>query len=270
MSRIPERAFVSLLDRQGEQFDSLSFSRFLEAAPPGGPRRLLRHRRAARPRPRGRRAPLLARPADAAPPARARRAARAALPRPQDPRRRALSLLRCAAPPPDASPCWSRSRPCASGRARRSPPRRPRSRRRTTRCFAISGTSRAIQIPAAWAISRGEGATVAVLDTGVAFEDRGRYRQAPDFAGTRFVAGYDFVDDDPYPDDVPPPDGRRSHGTLMAGLIAQTAGNALGGAGVAPAGDDHAGARAGPGPRRLGARDRPRRCASPSTTAPTW
>jgi 23S rRNA (pseudouridine1915-N3)-methyltransferase len=30
-SRIPERAFVSLLDRRGEQFDSLSFSRFLEA-----------------------------------------------------------------------------------------------------------------------------------------------------------------------------------------------------------------------------------------------
>ncbi|MDX6719633.1 MAG: rRNA (pseudouridine1915-N3)-methyltransferase [Solirubrobacteraceae bacterium] len=30
-SRIPERAFVSLLDREGEQLDSLSFSRFLEA-----------------------------------------------------------------------------------------------------------------------------------------------------------------------------------------------------------------------------------------------
>jgi len=29
-SRIPERAFVSLLDRGGEAFDSLSFSRFLE------------------------------------------------------------------------------------------------------------------------------------------------------------------------------------------------------------------------------------------------
>jgi 23S rRNA (pseudouridine1915-N3)-methyltransferase len=28
--RIPDRAFVSLLDRGGEQFDSLSFSRFLE------------------------------------------------------------------------------------------------------------------------------------------------------------------------------------------------------------------------------------------------
>ena len=28
--RIPDRTFVSLLDRAGEQFDSLSFSRFLE------------------------------------------------------------------------------------------------------------------------------------------------------------------------------------------------------------------------------------------------
>ena len=28
--RIPERAFVSLLDREGEAFDSLSFARFLE------------------------------------------------------------------------------------------------------------------------------------------------------------------------------------------------------------------------------------------------
>ena len=28
--RIPDRAFVSLLDREGEQLDSLSFSRFLE------------------------------------------------------------------------------------------------------------------------------------------------------------------------------------------------------------------------------------------------
>jgi 23S rRNA (pseudouridine1915-N3)-methyltransferase len=29
--RIPERAFVSLLDRTGERFDSIAFSRFLEA-----------------------------------------------------------------------------------------------------------------------------------------------------------------------------------------------------------------------------------------------
>ena len=94
---------------------------------------------------------------------------------------------------------------------------------------------RAIQVPAAWATSRGAGATVAVLDTGVAYENRGRYRQAPDLAGTRFVAGWDFVDGDPHPNDVPPAGGLRSHGTLIAGIIAQTTGNGIGGAGVAPA-----------------------------------
>lgn len=93
----------------------------------------------------------------------------------------------------------------------------------------------AIQIPAAWAVSRGAGVTVAVLDTGIAYETRGRHRRAPDLAGTRFVAGWDFVDDDPHPNDVAPRDGSRSHGTQMAGIIAQTAGNAIGGAGVAPA-----------------------------------
>ena len=93
----------------------------------------------------------------------------------------------------------------------------------------------AIGIPAAWAISRGAGAVVAVLDTGVAYETRGPYRRAPDLAGTRFVAGWDFVDGDAHPNDVAPRDGRRSHGTQMAAIIAQTAGNRLGGAGVAPA-----------------------------------
>ena len=94
---------------------------------------------------------------------------------------------------------------------------------------------RAIQIPAAWAVSRGQGATVAVLDTGVAYTTRGPYRRAPDLARARFVAGWDFVDGDPYPNDVAPRDGRRSHGTQMAAIIAQTADNAIGGAGVAPA-----------------------------------
>ena len=94
---------------------------------------------------------------------------------------------------------------------------------------------RALQVPSAWAVSRGAGVTVAVLDTGVAYENRGRYRRAPDLAGTRFAAGWDFVDDDPHPNDVPPAGGLRSHGTHIAGVIAQTAGNGIGGAGVAPA-----------------------------------
>jgi serine protease len=92
-----------------------------------------------------------------------------------------------------------------------------------------------MQIPGAWSISRGAGATVAVLDTGVAYESRGGYRRAPDLAATRFVPGWDFVDDDPHPRDEPPRDGRRSHGTQMAAIVAQTAGNGIGGAGVAPA-----------------------------------
>ncbi len=92
---------------------------------------------------------------------------------------------------------------------------------------------RAIQVPAAWAVSRGAGATVAILDTGVAYEDRGIYRRAPDLAGTRFVRGWDFVDGDAHPNDEPPPD-RQSHGTHIAGIVAQTTDNGVGEAGVAP------------------------------------
>lgn len=93
----------------------------------------------------------------------------------------------------------------------------------------------AIGLPGAWAVSRGAGATVAVLDTGVAYENRGRYRRAPDLAGTRFVAGWDFVANDAHPDDRPAPGARPSHGTLIAGIIAQSTDNGIGSAGVAPA-----------------------------------
>lgn len=92
----------------------------------------------------------------------------------------------------------------------------------------------AIGAPDAWTVSRGEGVTVAVLDSGVAYENRGPYRRAPELAGARLAAGYDFVDDDPHPDDVPPAGGGRSHGTQIATIIAATAGNGIGGAGVAP------------------------------------
>jgi serine protease len=93
---------------------------------------------------------------------------------------------------------------------------------------------RQIQILDAWRVSRGKGAVVAVIDTGVAYENRGVYRRAPDLAGTHFVQGWDFVDGDAHPDDEPPRD-RPSHGTHLAGIIAQTTGNGIGAAGVAPA-----------------------------------
>ncbi|MDQ4133856.1 MAG: S8 family serine peptidase [Actinomycetota bacterium] len=99
--------------------------------------------------------------------------------------------------------------------------------------FAKQWHLQAVGVPEAWAVATGKDVTVALLDTGVAYEDNGDYRRAPDLAGTRFVAGWDFVDDDEHPNDEPVP-GRPSHGTHMAGSIAQTTGNGLGGAGVAP------------------------------------
>jgi serine protease len=119
---------------------------------------------------------------------------------------------------------WLAAAPCASAAQAPDDP-----------LFSYQWNLAQLQIPAAWEISRGAGATVAVLDTGVAYEDRGRYRRAPDLAAARLTAGRDFVDGDAHPDDVPPRDGRRSHGTLIAALTAATAANGLGTAGVAPA-----------------------------------
>jgi serine protease len=87
-----------------------------------------------------------------------------------------------------------------------------------------------IQMPIAWAAtSRGRGAVVAIIDTGVLYRDSGRFRRAPDLAETRFVPGHDFVDDDDTPDD------EHGHGTHVAGTVAQSTHNRLGVAGVAPA-----------------------------------
>jgi subtilisin family serine protease len=99
--------------------------------------------------------------------------------------------------------------------------------------FAQQWNLHAIGIPRAWDVSTGQGVVVAVLDTGVAYEDDGPYRRADDLAGTTLVPGWDFVDDDAHPDDVPVP-GQGSQGTHVAGVIAATTNNFLGGAGVAP------------------------------------
>ncbi|MDQ4041048.1 MAG: S8 family serine peptidase [Actinomycetota bacterium] len=65
----------------------------------------------------------------------------------------------------------------------------------------------------------GRGVTVAVLDTGVAYRTTRRFRRSPDFVGTRFARGYDFVDRDRFPDD------ENGHGTFVAGVIAERANN---------------------------------------------
>ena len=55
-----------------------------------------------------------------------------------------------------------------------------------------------IHAPEAWDVSAGQGAVVAVLDTGVTFEKdarNGDIKLLEDLEGTRWVGGYDFVND---------------------------------------------------------------------------
>ena len=82
-----------------------------------------------------------------------------------------------------------------------------------------------VQAPTAWNnliadhAPGGRGVVVAVLDTGVAYANRGRFRISPDFYRYQFVKGYDFVAHDPYPDD------HNGHGTDVAGTIAEATNN---------------------------------------------
>jgi serine protease len=73
----------------------------------------------------------------------------------------------------------------------------------------------------------GRGVHVAVLDTGVAYAVRGKYRKSPDLSHGRFVQGYDFVSHDPYAND------RNGHGTHVASTIAEATNNGLGLTGLA-------------------------------------
>ena len=91
-----------------------------------------------------------------------------------------------------------------------------------------------VNAPAAWdnlaRVNRpgGAGVVVAVLDTGVAYSDRGRFARSPDLLGdNRFLGGYDFVDRDRYPHDV------NGHGTHVASTIAESIDNGVGVTGLA-------------------------------------
>lgn len=86
---------------------------------------------------------------------------------------------------------------------------------------------RQIRMPDAWKLADGEGVIVAVLDTGVAYEDYQRFHRVPDLAAVEFVKPYDFVGNDSHANDD------HGHGTHVTGTIAQTTHNGIGVAGVA-------------------------------------
>ena len=83
-----------------------------------------------------------------------------------------------------------------------------------------------IDAPGAWAnlIEAGRpgarGVKVAVVDTGVAYRDRGKqFRRSPDFKGRQFAPGRDFVDGDKLPLD------ENGHGTHVASTIGERTDN---------------------------------------------
>jgi serine protease len=73
----------------------------------------------------------------------------------------------------------------------------------------------------------GRGVVIAVLDTGVAYTNHGRYRRNPDFYTNRFVKPYDFINGNAHPDD------QNGHGTHVTGTIAQKTNNGYGTTGLA-------------------------------------
>jgi serine protease len=73
----------------------------------------------------------------------------------------------------------------------------------------------------------GRGVKIAILDSGVAYSNRGRFRRSPDLGQTRFLAGYDFVERDRFPND------ENGHGTHVTSTIAETTNNGRGLTGLA-------------------------------------
>jgi serine protease len=94
--------------------------------------------------------------------------------------------------------------------------------------FPVQWNFRMLEAERTWDIQKGDPSViVAVLDTGIAYEDFGPYRKAPDFGGTTFVAGFDFINGDSHANDD------NFHGTHVASTIAEATDNNEGVTGLA-------------------------------------
>jgi serine protease len=133
--------------------------------------------------------------------------------------------------PADALVAWSGELETADSDIAKPAPPRPRFKPDDP-MYPLQWHLDAINAPEAWMHTRGRGAVVAVIDTGVAYKDL-RWKNVdakavPDLAGVEMVDGKTFVDNSM-------PDGLddHAHGTHVAGTIAQATDNGVGVAGVA-------------------------------------
>ncbi|WP_051324015.1 S8 family serine peptidase [Candidatus Solirubrobacter pratensis] len=101
-----------------------------------------------------------------------------------------------------------------------------------------------VDAPRAWGnlIAKGRpggiGVRVAVLDTGLAYADRGRFRRSPDISRFRLARGRDFCPhagpgEDPCDGEDAYPDDPNGHGTHVASTIGEATANAIGVTGLA-------------------------------------
>lgn len=112
-----------------------------------------------------------------------------------------------------------------------SKPRRPRFTPNDP-MYPLQWHFEAINVPEAWMHTRGRGATVAVIDTGVAYKDLKwkniDAKAVPDLAGVEFVHGETFI-----ANALPEGLDDHAHGTHVTGTVAQATDNGVGVAGVA-------------------------------------
>ncbi len=94
-------------------------------------------------------------------------------------------------------------------------------------------TTYGINVKPAWSRLRelgkdgGKGVVVAVIDTGVAYENYGKFKRSPDLVGLKVRRPYDFLDRDKHAND------RNGHGTHVASTIAEATDNGTGVTGIA-------------------------------------